>query len=281
MIDELISEYSALKANLSALTKAVSDRDLIIADLKARLTPAPVFNADFTKHFTNYGFFEQSKVPGRATMVNVFGRPSVRLHTEPGDTDVAGSGLNDRNDLTLSQQTSDGYEGKEHWWAHSILFPDDYINPPAPAPGGWNWGVVFDFHNTTLGAWQANFQIDTLPDNYGGLRLRGYGGINSGDGEFTAPIGIYRKNVWYDFVYHVKWSSGTDGFFDAWLRIGTETIGRRLLQHKGPTLYQGQGVYLKLANYHTPHGKASSVIHSRVLRGTTAGSVALTALEGV
>ena len=36
-----------------------------------------------------------------------------------------------------------------------------------------------------------------------------------------------------------------------------------------PTLYAGQGYYLKLANYHTPHGQATSVIHSRIVRGTT------------
>jgi hypothetical protein len=46
------------------------------------------------------------------------------------------------------------------------------------------------------------------------------------------------------------------------------------LEHRGPTLYAGQGCYLKLANYHTPvcdpypgcTGPASSVIHDRVIR---------------
>jgi len=71
-------------------------------------------------------------------------------------------------------------------------------------------------------------------------------------------------------VYHVRWSSGSDGFFDAWVN------GKRVLAHKGPTLYVGQGVYLKLANYHSPvcdpypacvgTHKASSVIHDRVIR---------------
>jgi hypothetical protein len=83
--------------------------------------------------------------------------------------------------------------------------------------------------------------------------------------------------VWYDFVYHVRWSSGPDGFFDAWVN------GARVLSHQGATLYVGQGVYLKLANYHLPvcdpfpacigMHKASSVIHDRVLMGPTAASI--------
>ena len=58
-------------------------------------------------------------------------------------------------------------------------------------------------------------------------------------------VGPVVKDQWYDFVYHVKWSSGTDGYFQAWVN------GVLKLDHRGPTLYQGYGVYLKLAN--SPH----------------------------
>ena len=78
--------------------------------------------------------------------------------------------------------------------------------------------------------------------------------------DYSAPIGPVVKNVWYDFVYHVKWSSGSDGYFYAWVN------GVKKLSYTGPTLYTGQGCYLKLANYHTPTGFASSVIHGRVTR---------------
>jgi hypothetical protein len=83
------------------------------------------------------------------------------------------------------------------------------------------------------------------------------------------------KNQWYDFVYHVRWSSGSDGFMRAWVN------GVKKLDHRGPTLYAGQGCYLKLANYHTPFGQGSSIIHDRVIRGTTWQAVSQTALEGV
>jgi hypothetical protein len=206
------------------------------------------------------------------------GKRSVRLHTEPGDTDVAGSGANgERNDLRLASIATDCFEGQEQWWAHSVLFPNDYVVPP---PGAW--GVVFAFHhNGPVG--QANFHVDAA---FEGLRLRGYGGetVNTGEnsvGEYLSDWLGAEKNVWHDFVYQVRWSSFSDGFFIAWLRKGSEPIGRKVLEHHGPTLYRGQGCFLKLANYHLAFGEPTSVIHDRVIRGTTPESVSLTPLEGV
>jgi endoglucanase len=49
--------------------------------------------------------------------------------------------------------------------------------------------------------------------------------------------------------------------------------GVQKLAHRGPTLYRGQGCYLKLSNLHSAYGKASSVVHDRVVRGTTRDSV--------
>jgi hypothetical protein len=240
------------------------------------------FLCSFVNLPTDCGFSEQGKVSGRASIVSIGrdGATAVRLHTEPGDNYVAGSGDAERNDLTTSQANTDGYEGREHWWAHSVLFPSDYVDPPESTTTTWNWQVVFDFHATgNVPGTVANFQVEAMPktaispDRPTGLRFRGYGGDPAR--EFTAPIGPVVRNTWYDFVYHVKWSSGTDGFFDAWVN------GKKMLSYRGPTLYPGQGVYLKLANYHTPYGQANSVIHDRVVRGTTALSVSTGPLEGV
>ena len=122
-----------------------------------------------------WSFYEQAKAP-RASIVSGVARDgatSVRLHTEPGDSYVFGSGAAERDDLSLSQAATGCYAGQEQWWAHSILFPDDYVAPPAPTPGNWTWGVVFDFHNTTNGGGQANFQINAMSD---GLSFQGYAG---------------------------------------------------------------------------------------------------------
>jgi hypothetical protein len=243
-------------------------------------SPPPVdpgtvlFNCTFLTLPTNCGFEEQAKVTGRATLANIGrdGLTAVRLRTEPGDSNVAGSGAMERNDLWLSQAETDGYEGREQWWSHSILFPDDFAIPT------WQMYVVFDFHHTGPSG-QANFHVNF---ENGVLIFRGYGGTQDAN-QYKATIGPVTKNVWYDFVYHVKWSSGPDGYFDAWVN------GVRTLSYRGPTMYAGQGVYLKLANYHTPvcnpypgcTGPASSVIHDRVIRGTSPLAVSIGPLEGV
>jgi hypothetical protein len=227
------------------------------------------------------GFAEQAKVPGRATVVSPGrnGGTALRLHTEPGDNNVAGSGDAERNDLTMSQAATNCYHGVEQWWAHSILFPSDYVDPPESGVGTWNYGVVFDFHNANPGAGQANFQINAMPvtaiapDRPTGLSFSVAYGNQFSPTTFNQPIGPVVRNVWYDFVYHVKWSAGADGFITAWVN------GVKKMTYTGPTLYPDQGCYLKLANYHSAFGLPSSVIHDRVIRGTSAGAVSLTPLQ--
>ncbi|HKW36345.1 MAG TPA: heparin lyase I family protein [Burkholderiales bacterium] len=263
--------------------------------------PAPpraaTFFCSFASSPSDCGFTEQAKAPGRANVVAVGlaggaagraglrigrdGPTSVRLHTEPGDSNVAGSLENERDDLALSQAATDCYEGREQWWAHSILFPDDYVDPPPSSASAWNWATVFDFHNSRPGAGQANFQINAWPasamspDRPTGLAFQIAYGDQARPTVKSFPVGPLVRNVWYDFVYHVKWSSGPDGFFTAWVD------GSRKMDYRGPTLYAGQGCYLKLANYHTPFGKPSSVLHDRVIRGANADSVSAKPLEGI
>lgn len=225
------------------------------------------FFCSFERLPTECGFHEQARVKGRAGLVSDarHGAKAVRLFTQPGDSHVNGSGVRERNDLALSQAATDCYEGREHWWAHSVLFPSDFVIPES--------GIAFDFHHTGNRG-QANFQIRITPR---GLAFEGAGGpevvtSSRSPGRYGASIGPIVRNRWYDFVYHVKWSSGADGFMRAWVD------GVRKLAHRGPTLYSGQGCYLKLANYHTPSA-ASAIVHDRVIRGTSALAVSPAPLE--
>jgi len=241
----------------------------------------PEFSCMFERAPQSCGFVEQAKGADRVSLVQIAGMNGVRLHTRPGDSHVRGSRAAERTDLALSQRASDCYEGKEHWWAHSVLFPDDYVAPPESTASSWNFGVVADFHNTTNGGGQANFQVNAMPataispDRPTGLSFKVAYGNQTSPTEATYPIGPVVRNQWYHFVYHVKWSSGEDGFFDAWVD------GMRKMVYRGPTLYPGQGCYFKLANYHSAFGRPSSVIHARVVRGSTAGAVSAGSLEGI
>jgi hypothetical protein len=233
------------------------------------------FSCTFANSPTDCGFKVQEKEPGRASIVG-FGRDggrALRLHTRPGDNRVHGSGDMHRTDVYLAHAGGAPIvykEGEEQVWELSIIFPDDFVFPT------WQRYALGGFHHTgrtgqgnfTLGFERAAGEPTTAP---GVLGFQGYGGTQN-SGRFGAAVGPVEKNVWYDLVYHVKWSSGRDGFFRAWVN------GEKKLDHRGPTLYVGQGVYLKLANYHTPlcdpypacKGKGtdppSSVIHDRVIR---------------
>jgi hypothetical protein len=226
------------------------------------------FFCSFERSPTECGFHEQAKVKGRARLVELSrdGAKAVMLRTEPGDIAVNGSGERSRNDLALSQAATGCYEGRTQWWAHSMLFP---LDSPLPQSG-----LAFDFHHTGSGG-QANFQIRVKPE---GLSFELAGGPqvawnSRSPGRHYATIGPIVKGRWYDFVYHVKWSPEPDGFMDAWVN------GHQKLSYRGPTLYAGMGCYLKLANYHLPTGQPFSIIHDRVVRGSSARAVSLTPLR--
>jgi len=215
---------------------------------------------------TYCGMQEQSKIePGhRSRFVSTArdGRQAIELNTLPGDDQVHGAGDWERDDLELAASPEYCNEGQDEWWAVSVLFPDGY----EPTTG---LGEVMDFHQDGSGG-APNFNVMAEPD---GLRLHGYYGDLKNPGEYKVELGRIRRNEWYDFVYHVKWTSGDDGFFVAWLD------GHRVLVHHGPTLYPGLSCYFKLANYHSPSRKPSAIVFDRLIRGTSEDAVALAKLR--
>ena len=203
------------------------------------------------------------------------GARGLRLHTQPGDSNVRGSDHWERNDVMKPPDAHYCNEGQEEWWSISVMFPPDFVFPPGPEAG-----IILDFHHTGDDG-QANYEIQTIPGI--GLRARGFGGASVNGGRFDALIpdpyaavgNNVARNVWYDFVFHVRWSSGGSGLMEGWLN------GRKYQAYAGPTLSRGMSCYLKLANYHAPTGQPSSIVFDRIVRGTRATDVALTPLEGV
>jgi len=236
---------------------------------RAQISPNAVWSCEFTNSPTDCGLYLEAAASTRAALVGPGrdGPTAVQLTTQPGDINIAGSGSNDRADLVLARSSTYCNQGQDEWWAHSLMFPPGYVPPPVAAV--WNWGALFDFHNSSPGGGQPNFMVYATPT---GLELHMAGGANtvnlpSDPGYYSIGIGPITKNVWYDFVYHVKWSSGSDGLFQAWLN------GRQVMNYSGPNLYVGQSCYLKIANYHTELGLPVSVVHSRVVLAHTQADV--------
>src|SRR5947207_21274 len=241
----------------------------------AQISSTAIWSCEFVNSATDCGFNLQAFASNRATVVSPGrdGSTAAELTTQPGDSNLFGSGTAERADVDLGISAAFCNQGQDEWWAHSLMFPQNYVIPPAGSV--WNWGVVFDFHHTGPTG-QPNFQIASLPT---GLEFWVSGGptvVNgpTDPGFHRAAIGPVTKNVWYDFMYHVKWSSGSDGFFKAWLN------GQQVMNYSGATLYVGESCYLKLANYHTPLGVPIPVIHSRVVRGATQADVQLPSSPG-
>lgn len=238
------------------------------------------YACDFENSYCDFN--EQSKIGDappsarRSSLVSSSrnGSTALRLHTEPGDNSVHGSGAWERNDLQKSPDSSYCNEGQDEWWAVSVLFPSDY-SYPAPGQGG----VIVDFHhNADSGL--PNFSLEVRGES--GMRISGYGGASLNGGQYRTqiadPYGAvnnFTRNQWFDYVFHIKWSSHGDGVSEVWLN------GKKVHSYSGATLYSGISCYLKLANYHDPTGKASSIVFDRVVRGTSAADVAMSALEGV
>jgi hypothetical protein len=195
----------------------------------------------------------------------------VRLETRPGDRDVAGSGDAERADLVLTPEATGCVPGRQQWWAHSVLFPDDYVAVSPTSRNPWPWSVVFDFHHTG-GAGQANFQVEIV-DSPPTLRFALSAGpvVSTGaPGSPTRrwPIGPLVRNHWYSFIYHVRWAADDSGLLEAWVDE------KQIVAYRGPTLYVGQNCYLKLANYHTATGQAVSVLHALAARADTSEALA-------
>jgi hypothetical protein len=234
------------------------------------ISPLATLACEFVTSATDCGFSLQAAAANRATNAGpgVDVPTGAELTTLPGDANIAGSGTNERTDLSLGPSSSYCNQGQEEWWAHSVMFPPSYVMPPQSA--GWNWGVVFDFHHTGPTG-QPNFEIASVP---AGLELNVAGGASvvnlpTDPGYYSIALGPVTPNVWYNFMYHIKWSSGSDGLFQAWLN------GQQVMNYSGANLYVGESCYLKLANYHTPLGVTETVIHSRIVQGTSQLAVEL------
>src|SRR5437588_6962259 len=235
----------------------------------AQISPNAAWSCEFANSATACGFYLQAAASNRAAVVGPGrdGSTAIELTTQLGDINIAGSDSNERVDLALSPSSTYCNQGQDEWWAHSLMFPPGYVPPPVASV--WNWGALFDFHNSSPGGGQPNFMVYATPT---GLELHMAGGANtvnrpSDPGYYSIAIGPIVKNVWYDFIYHVKWSSGSDGLFQAWLN------GQQVMNYSGPNLYVGQSCYLKIANYHTELGVPVSVVHSRVVMAHTQADV--------
>jgi hypothetical protein len=138
--------------------------------------------------------------------------------------------------------------GKEYWYGFSIFLPDDYVPDKI-------WEIVAQWHgvpdlkqgeqwrnpvlalSTTAGRWGWVSRWDAKRNTFESGK-RQYGGQREYD------LGPYQRNVWTDWVVHVKWSYEEDGFLQVWKN------GEKVIDQTGPNAFNDvQGPFFKMGLY--------------------------------
>jgi len=151
-------------------------------------------------------------------------------------------------------------EGVNSWWSWSTYFPRGF----RPNPGTWN--VFTQWHTGVSCAPPVSFLVDgsARPQKLL-LNLRG-GSVDpvtcraASDRLFR--IGTLRRGHWYDFRFHIRWSSDAgSGLATLWVN------GRRAVRVAGiPTLYPGHGVYVKQGFYRNRSSLSTVIYHDGLRR---------------
>jgi hypothetical protein len=138
--------------------------------------------------------------------------------------------------------------GKEYWYGFSILLPEDYIpdriweivaqwHSPPDTNIGEKWRNPVLALSTTNGRWGWVSRWDAKRNTFESGK-REYGGTR----EYN--LGPYERGVWTDWVVHVKWSYGPDGFLMVWKN------GRLAIDQSGPnTFNDAEGPFFKMGLY--------------------------------
>ncbi|GEM_PF-1486667 len=184
----------------------------------------------------------ETSAPHSLQVVNSLTDPTnqvAKFELRKDDPEV---GLGKRSELA---RTSDPI-GSDRWYAFRVMLEPGYQDDPNSYEIVAQWHDVPDrnlgenYRNPPLalfvrnGNWRVRNRWDTNP-----LTLN-----NEPEGREIVWEGAYEAGVWTDWVFHVKWSYGTDGLVEVW-KDGVK-VGIR----QGPVTYNDQtGPYFKYGMY--------------------------------
>ena len=179
------------------------------------------------------------------------GRYAVRVSLAPGDL-AAGK---ERAELKIADKEIErlhGRHGHEMWYGWSLFLPADYADPP-----GGQFQILGQWHHRPAAAGIPGRSSGVtgppplvlhLVPGKGGSVLSLMGRSSPDAPRRTLGTRPVRRGVWTDLVFHIRWSTGKDGFVEAWLDKRPFTAGKQY----GPTLYTPVPNYLRLGLYRAP-----------------------------
>lgn len=217
-------------------------------------TGAPAFAIDCSKAPSTVLFcddFESGALNGRKW--NVSGNsPTIASSPARGGTKSMKSYLNRATSpKSFRTEVSSGghvdiLPGGEYWYAFSVYLPSDYATDNI-------WEMVAQWHNVpdqskgeatdlnpplSLNSANGEWMISTIWDSRI-LTLK-----SSYEGKERFYLGPYKKGVWTDWVFHMKWSPFSDGLLQVW------QDGKLVVNKKGGLAFNDVvGPYMKLGIY--------------------------------
>lgn len=175
------------------------------------------------------------------------GRYAVRITLAPGDRAAS----KERAELKIADKTIErvhGIHGQDIWYGWSLFIPVEYADPPAG-----HWQILGQWHHRPIQAAPGE-----RPRLKGPPPLAVYLSSDQGRdhllliGQETPDARPRRlgmrpvsRGEWIDLVFHIRCSTGSNGFVQAWLDGRPFTEGKMA----GPTLYSPDSNYLRLGLY--------------------------------
>ncbi|HSN89247.1 MAG TPA: polysaccharide lyase [Thermoanaerobaculia bacterium] len=175
------------------------------------------------------------------------GRYAVRITLAPGDRAAS----KERAELKIADKTLErahGHQGHDIWYGWSLFIPNEYADPPAG-----HWQILGQWHHRPI-----QYAQGERPRLIGPPPLAVYLASHQGRDHLLligqkspkAPprrLGMrpVSRGNWIDLVFHIRCSTGSNGFVEAWLDGRPFTEGKMA----GPTLYSPDSNYLRLGLY--------------------------------
>lgn len=189
---------------------------------------------------TQYGSLQKTATYSATRVSGIARNGSYSTRYELRKTDaMVGSG---KRTETCRYSKGEALGKIERWYGASYYLPSDYVTDAAPE---------------ILTQWHTNIGSPPLAlyTQNGQWRITRFGNKQT-------AMGNYVRNKWTDFVYHVIWSTGTDGLIEVW------KDGTKMYTFTGKTMYAGTqaGAYMRTGIYKWPWNPTSRVVSSTTKR---------------
>lgn len=196
------------------------------------------------------------------------GSRSGRFSTRPGECssgDRDASGACKRYHTQVAKATNE-VPGTESWWSWSILWPSGFTADTSVFNKYGDWhprsGSLPCQTNVSIGLDERS------PGSDYPLELYVRGGASCSDyNSKTVPLGSITPGKWMKFVWHIRWSQGSDGLVELWIN------GVKKASVEGPNMYSylpsgRYDVFLKQGIYTGKTTVGQTIYVDEIVRGT-------------